>query len=66
MDNFYNEIKLNPWRYNSEEQRPTEAVAADGSARALVVSKALSLSVNFGFLSQILLLLNHVVIQMSS
>ena len=49
--------KLNPWYYSSEETRPTEAVAAIWQYRGLVVSKALSLNLNFSFLNRITLLL---------
>ena len=46
---------INPWRYSSEDPRPTEVVA-DGSRGAFVVSKALSLNLNFSFLNLISLL----------
>ena len=50
-------MKLNPWRYSSEEPRPTEAVAARWQFRGLVASKALSLNLNFSFVNRISLLL---------
>ena len=42
-----------PWRYSSEEPRPTEVVAATWQIGNLLVSKALSLNLNFNFLSRI-------------
>ena len=50
-------IKLNPWRYSSEESTPTEAVAAKWQYRGFVVINALSLNLNYSFLNRISLLL---------
>ena len=56
-DDDDDEIKLNPYLYSSKELWLTEAVAANESAGSLVVSKVLSLNLNFSFLNWISLLL---------
>ena len=61
INNNYNnnktKLKLNPWCYSSKEPRLTEVVVPDGSIGGIVVSKTLSLNLNFSFLNWISLLL---------
>ena len=58
--------KLNPWRYSSEELRPTETVAARWLQGALWLANRLSLNLNFSFLNRIRYFSYQVATQLSS